>query len=256
LAFGAAVSTTIWLIVTIGLGAFFSLSKSFGETYGPLAGIVALLLWAFLAAFALLFGGAIAAQLEAVRAGVRETAGRDQGGALRARDRVTGHGDCRPKAMSLPAEQPTAAASSERGARLRRIVEGVIGVPATEGNRIDDLRNGDEIFPAMLEAIERAECTIDFLTFVYWEGTIGREFARRLADRARAGVRVRVLLDAWGAKPIEKALVYEMERGGRTRALVPAAATFSAERGEPPHPPQGRDRRRSGRLRRWRRDRR
>ena len=72
LAFGAAVSTTIWLVVTIGLGAFFSLSKSFGETYGPLAGIVALLLWAFLAAFALLFGGAIAAQLEAVRAGVRE----------------------------------------------------------------------------------------------------------------------------------------------------------------------------------------
>ena len=116
--------------------------------------------------------------------------------------------------MSLPAEQPTAAASSERGARLRRIVEGVIGVPATEGNRIEDLRNGDEIFPAMLEAIERAECTIDFLTFVYWEGTIGREFARRLADRARAGVRVRVLLDAWGAKPIEKALVSEMERAG------------------------------------------
>jgi YihY family inner membrane protein len=70
LAFGASVSTALWLIVTIGLGAFFSLSKSFGQTYGPLAGVVALLLWALLASIALLFGGAVTAQLEAVRAGI------------------------------------------------------------------------------------------------------------------------------------------------------------------------------------------
>ena len=83
---------------------------------------------------------------------------------------------------------------------MRRTLEGVIGVPATEGNPIDVLRNGDEIFPAMLDAIDAAEHTIDFLTFVYWEGEIGtRVRARRLPDRARAGVRVRVLLDAWGA---------------------------------------------------------
>ncbi|HEV7526037.1 MAG TPA: phospholipase D-like domain-containing protein [Acidimicrobiia bacterium] len=98
--------------------------------------------------------------------------------------------------------------------RFRRVVEGVIGVPATEGNRIDVLRNGDEIFPAMLEALENAQSTIDFLTFVYWEGTIGREFARRLAERARNGVRVRVLLDAFGAKPIEHSLVTEMQEAG------------------------------------------
>ncbi len=104
--------------------------------------------------------------------------------------------------------------STDHDRRLRRVIEGVIGVPATEGNGIDVLRNGDEIFPAMLEAIERAECTIDFLTFVYWEGSIGREFAERLVDRARAGVRVRVLLDAWGAKPIERTLVSSMERAG------------------------------------------
>jgi YihY family inner membrane protein len=72
LAFGASVSTALWLVVTIGLGAFFSLSKSFGQTYGPLAGLVALLLWALLASIALLFGGAVTAQLEAVRAGIRE----------------------------------------------------------------------------------------------------------------------------------------------------------------------------------------
>src|ERR1700704_4700471 len=84
--------------------------------------------------------------------------------------------------------------------RLRRATEGVIGVPATEGNRIDVLRNGDEIFPAMLDAIKEADNTIDFLTFVYWEGSIGRELAHALAGRAKHGVRVRVLLDAWGAR--------------------------------------------------------
>ncbi len=71
LAFGAAVATVGWLIVTAGFGLFFSASHSFGQTYGPLAGIVALLLWSLCSAIAVLLGGAVAAQLEAVRAGVR-----------------------------------------------------------------------------------------------------------------------------------------------------------------------------------------
>src|SRR3954464_12480007 len=84
-----------------------------------------------------------------------------------------------------------------------RLLEGVIGVPATEGNQVDVLRNGDEIFPAMLEAIEAAEHTIDLLTFVYWEGKIATEFASRLSAQARTGTRVRVLLDAWGAHTMD-----------------------------------------------------
>jgi uncharacterized BrkB/YihY/UPF0761 family membrane protein len=58
------------MIVTIALGAIFSLSSSLGQTYGPLAGFVALLLWTVLTSIALLYGVAVAAQLEAVRAGV------------------------------------------------------------------------------------------------------------------------------------------------------------------------------------------
>jgi cardiolipin synthase len=102
----------------------------------------------------------------------------------------------------------------EEADQVRRTLEGVIGVPATEGNLVEVLRNGNEIFPPMLDAIERAEHTIDFLTFIYWQGDIGREFAHRLADRAREGVRVRVLLDAWGAHSIERSLVEHMERNG------------------------------------------
>jgi YihY family inner membrane protein len=69
LAFGATVSVLLWTVSTVALGAFFSASKSFGETYGPLAGVIALLLWSLFSSIALLFGGAVAAQLEAVRAG-------------------------------------------------------------------------------------------------------------------------------------------------------------------------------------------
>lgn len=69
LAFGATVSVGLWALATIMLSLFFRTSTSFGQTYGPLAGIVALLLWALLSSIALLYGGALGAQLEAVRAG-------------------------------------------------------------------------------------------------------------------------------------------------------------------------------------------
>jgi len=69
LAFGSTVAVLLWCAATVGLGAFFDASRTFGDTYGPLAGVVALLLWSLLSAVALLFGAALAAQLEAVRAG-------------------------------------------------------------------------------------------------------------------------------------------------------------------------------------------
>ena len=69
LAFGAIVSVILLAIVTVGLDAMFQISSTFGKTYGPLAGIVALIIWSLLASVSLLFGAAIGAQLEAVRAG-------------------------------------------------------------------------------------------------------------------------------------------------------------------------------------------
>jgi YihY family inner membrane protein len=69
LAFGSSISVVLWFLITLVMGAVFRASTSFGDTYGPLAGIVALLIWALLTAIALLFGGAVAAQLEAIRAG-------------------------------------------------------------------------------------------------------------------------------------------------------------------------------------------
>jgi cardiolipin synthase len=82
------------------------------------------------------------------------------------------------------------------------------------GNDLLPLRNGDEIFPAMLGAIRSARYTIDMMTFVYWRGRIARDFAEALADRARAGVRVRLLLDGFGAKEIERDLLDLMDEAG------------------------------------------
>ncbi|MEI5010730.1 phosphatidylserine/phosphatidylglycerophosphate/cardiolipin synthase family protein [Streptomyces sp. NPDC059544] len=98
--------------------------------------------------------------------------------------------------------------------RLRRRLERLIGVAATEGNEVVPLRNGQEIFPAMLDAIRAAEHTVDMMTFVYWRGQIARDFAGVLADRARAGVRVRLLLDGFGAKEIEQDLLDTMDDAG------------------------------------------
>jgi YihY family inner membrane protein len=72
LAFGAGVGVALWTVATLLLALAFRVSSNFGDTYGPLAGIVALQLWTLLAACTILYGGAVMAQLEAVRAGVTE----------------------------------------------------------------------------------------------------------------------------------------------------------------------------------------
>ena len=83
-----------------------------------------------------------------------------------------------------------------------------------EGNRIELLENGVEIFPAMLEAIEQAEESVNFLTYVYWTGDIAKRVAGALTRAARRGVRVRVLLDAYGAQKMNRRLVQFMEEAG------------------------------------------
>jgi cardiolipin synthase len=97
---------------------------------------------------------------------------------------------------------------------LRRRLEVTIGTPFTEGNSITVLKNGDRIFPAMLEAIRSAQSSVDLMTFVYWKGDISVEFAKAMSERARAGVRVRLLIDALGGRLIDKELVREMDESG------------------------------------------
>ncbi len=82
------------------------------------------------------------------------------------------------------------------------------------GNYIELLKNGDEIFPAMLEAIRSARDNICFETYVYWDGDIAEEFAEALCERSEAGVLVHVLIDWYGSMRMDERLVGSMEASG------------------------------------------
>src|SRR6185295_3063695 len=73
-----------------------------------------------------------------------------------------------------------------------------LDAPVMPGNRVDILLNGEEIFPAMLEAIRGARKSITYAQYLYKGGTIARELARAFAERCRAGVQVKLLIDSHG----------------------------------------------------------
>ncbi|MGW4499616.1 YihY/virulence factor BrkB family protein [Micromonospora sp. NPDC004336] len=72
--FGAGIATALWWLASLLLAAYVRFSDGFGQTYGALTGMMALLLWANLTGVALFGGLSFAAQLEALRIGVREPA--------------------------------------------------------------------------------------------------------------------------------------------------------------------------------------
>lgn len=90
----------------------------------------------------------------------------------------------------------------------------LMGPSILEGNKATELINGDQIFPAMLQAIRAARKTVMFETFIYWSGEIGNEMADALSERARAGVKVHVLLDWVGSSRVEDAIVDKMKSAG------------------------------------------
>ena len=98
--------------------------------------------------------------------------------------------------------------------QFRRSLSALLGPPLVDGNRIDSLINGDEIFPSMLAAIRAARRSITFETYIYWSESIGREFADALIERARAGVKVHVLLDWIGSARMEDKYLQEMKAAG------------------------------------------
>lgn len=98
--------------------------------------------------------------------------------------------------------------------QFRRSMGVLLGPPIIEGNHVEVLLNGDAIFPAMLGAIRAAEHTITFETYIYWSQTIGKEFSDALAERARAGVKVHVMLDFIGSMKMDLAAIDTMKAAG------------------------------------------
>jgi cardiolipin synthase A/B len=112
-----------------------------------------------------------------------------------------------PPPMVLPSTPLTPAGL---GAEL----EAYTSSPVVGGNRVDLLLNGEQIFPAMLEAVRSARRTITFAQYAYGQGPVANELALALAERCRAGVGVDVLLDGFGSLQIPREFVADLRRAG------------------------------------------
>ena len=99
-----------------------------------------------------------------------------------------------------------------------RACEELTAAAATTGSHAELLVNGDRIFPAYLGTIRDAQSTINCLTYVYWRGEIAQQVAHALADRAREGLDVNLLLDAVGTAKMERDLLDHMREAGVTVA--------------------------------------
>lgn len=98
--------------------------------------------------------------------------------------------------------------------QFMRAMGGLLGPGIVGGNQVQELLNGDQIFPSMLQAIRSAKKTITFETYIYWSGNIGSAFADALAERARAGVKVHVLIDWVGSGKMDEALIKKIKDAG------------------------------------------
>ena len=94
---------------------------------------------------------------------------------------------------------PLPAVSAVGSASFAQATGSLLGASFLPGNRVTTLSDGPEIYSAMLSEIRRSKRTITFETYVFHDGQITQDFVDALSKRARAGVDVKVVLDAIGA---------------------------------------------------------
>jgi cardiolipin synthase len=110
---------------------------------------------------------------------------------------------------------------------LARVVEGVVQRPLLTGNGIDLLENGDEVYPAMLEAIQQARQSISLVTYIFDRDEVGTAIAVALGEAARRGVEVRVLVDAMGIQYSLPTIVRTLRREGvRVARFLPSLSPW------------------------------
>jgi cardiolipin synthase len=99
----------------------------------------------------------------------------------------------------------------------------LLNVPLRRGGSALLLNNGDEYFSAMLESIRGATCSVHFMCYIWEAGSISDEFMAAMIERRRAGVQVRVLLDAFGAlRAPDEDFDRLIAAGGRVEKFRPA----------------------------------
>jgi cardiolipin synthase len=108
-------------------------------------------------------------------------------------------------------------------------VAALVGTELSRGNTFDVLTNGDQIFPAMLGAIEGAHRRISFETYIFDTGDIATRFTEALERAARRGVKVNMVVDAVGASGMEEQHLDRLRQAGCHVAQFNTPAWYSLE---------------------------
>ena len=120
---------------------------------------------------------------------------------------------------AIPAEDP----------RYPAYLAALVGADLTRGNRYDVLTNGDQIFPAMLDAINRARRRVSFETYIYDTGEVADKFTGALEAAARRGVKVDIIVDAIGASSMEQEHADRLREAGCTLLQFNTPKWYSLE---------------------------
>jgi cardiolipin synthase len=97
---------------------------------------------------------------------------------------------------------------------LARVGKSIYGRELLEGNLVEPLIDGEEAYPAMLEAIDGAKSSVSLLVYIFEKDDVGDRFIDALARAAGRGVECRVLLDAVGAGSTRRQTVRAMAAAG------------------------------------------
>jgi cardiolipin synthase len=97
---------------------------------------------------------------------------------------------------------------------FRTTIAGVTGMPWVAGNRVEVFQNGDNFYPAMLEAIDIAQHSVTMEQYIFWDSAVGRRFAEAFAEKACQGVKVKLLVDAIGSATVGEPILRILEAGG------------------------------------------
>jgi cardiolipin synthase len=111
-------------------------------------------------------------------------------------------------------ERPLSHRYATADSQFVRTMGSLLGPAFLPGNKVTPLLNGDQVFPAMLHAIRSARRTITFENYIYWSSQVEKEFSQALAERARAGVRVHLLLDWVGSDRKDRESIEQMRQAG------------------------------------------
>ena len=93
-------------------------------------------------------------------------------------------------------------------------MEAYTNAAVSGGNRVELLLNGDQIFPAQVEAIRSARRTITYAQYFYEDGRPAEQIVEAISERCRAGIRARVLLDAFGTLKMPASLIQDLQTAG------------------------------------------